>query len=204
MVFHQNWLSQETLWFLGVVRLFEPKSVWATGIWCEQSWVYTGFLFFPCFFALGPSATSMVCVKPWDILFYICWKAAIPTLWVVSHVYTSDDYRLVSWDFDYFAFIIICFISVPAPNIPQINCVDCIKLDKYNHSKNSSLLEGSTELKNSISNCGLIDSFRYLNLKAKNLVRVLLVYMASQDWCVVRVYSFGSWHSWGNSACSEM
>ena len=109
----------------------------------------------------------------------------------VSPFHISDDGRLVSLDIDYGGSQ-LRVVSVYAPNISSdrkfffarlsdhlsvsrynilggdFNCVDSIELDTFHHSESSSSLEGSKELRSSMSDFGLVDSFRYLNPRTKN------------------------------------
>ena len=109
----------------------------------------------------------------------------------VSPFHISDDGRLVALDIDYGGSQ-LRVVSIYAPNISSdrkfffsrlsdhlsvsrnnivggdFNCVDSIELDTFRHSESSSSLEGSKELKSSMSDFGLTDSFRYLNPRTKN------------------------------------
>ena len=112
-------------------------------------------------------------------------------LGTVTPIHISDDGRIVAADIDHLGSH-LRVLSFYAPNIPKdrkfflskltdhlsvtrhnivggdFNCVDSIELDTLCHSDTSSSLEGSIELKNSMSDFGLIDSFRYLNPRTKH------------------------------------
>ena len=58
----------------------------------------------------------------------------------------------------------------------DFNCVDSIELDTFNHSDSSSSLQGSQELRSSMADFGLVDSFRFLN---PDLKKIHLVWTSS-------------------------
>ena len=104
----------------------------------------------------------------------------------VNPIYIYDDGRIVAVDVDFFGNK-LRILSVYAPNVPadrkfffsnlsdhlsmsrhnivggDFNCVDSIELDTFNHSDSSSSLQGSQELRSSMADFGLVDSFRILN-----------------------------------------
>ena len=90
-----------------------------------------------------------------------------------SHLRVLSVYALnVPKDRKFFLSKLADHLSVTRHNIVHVggdfNCVDSIELDTLCHSDTSSSLEGSIELKNSMTDFGLIDSFRHLNPRTKH------------------------------------